>query len=84
MKSKERGSTQFKINLTHSIGDGIRPILEWDELSMGSYEVVFLQMQPCLISHLKHLWYLMLIMVLFVLSVGFLQNVLNLLLDVLN
>jgi hypothetical protein len=51
---------------------------------MGSYEVIFLQMQPYLISHLKILWYPMLIMVLLVLRVGFLQNIMNFLLDVMH
>jgi ABC-type dipeptide/oligopeptide/nickel transport system permease subunit len=51
---------------------------------MGSHEALFLQMQPYLISHPKLVWYPMLIMVLLVLGIGFLQNVLNLLLDMLH
>jgi hypothetical protein len=51
---------------------------------MGSYEVLFLQMQPYLISHLKLVWNPMLIMALLVLGIGFLQNIMNLLLDVLD
>jgi hypothetical protein len=54
------------------------------ELLMGSYEALFLQMQPYLISHLKLVWYPMLIVVLLVLGIGFLQNIMNLLLDVLD
>jgi hypothetical protein len=41
-------------------------------------------MKPYLISHLKHVWYMMLIVALIVLGVGFLHNIMNLLLDVLD
>jgi hypothetical protein len=51
---------------------------------MGSYEVLFLHMQPYLISHLKLMWYPTLIMELLVLSVAFMQNIMNLLLDVMD
>jgi hypothetical protein len=51
---------------------------------MGSCEALFLEMQPYLISHLKIVWYLMLILVLLVLGIGFLQNIMNLLLYVLD
>jgi hypothetical protein len=51
---------------------------------MGSYEMLFLQMKPYLISHLKVVWYMMVIVALIVLGVGFLQNIMNLLLDVLD
>jgi hypothetical protein len=51
---------------------------------MESYGVLFIQIQPYLISYLKLVWYHMLTMVLLVLSIGFLQNIMNLLLDVLD
>jgi hypothetical protein len=51
---------------------------------MVSYEELFLQMKPYLISHLKHFWYSMLIMVFLVLGIGFIQNIMNFLLDLLN
>jgi hypothetical protein len=51
---------------------------------MGLYEALFLQMQPDLISQLKFVWYPMLIMALFVPGIGFLQNIMNFLLDVLD
>ena len=51
---------------------------------MGSCEALFLQMQPYLISHLKFVWYLMMIVELIVLGIGFLNNIMNLLLDVLD
>jgi hypothetical protein len=41
-------------------------------------------MQPYLISHLKRVWYSMMIVVLLVLGISFLQNVMNLFLDVLD
>jgi hypothetical protein len=50
---------------------------------MGSCEALFLQIQAYLISHLKLMWYPMLILALLVLGVGFLQNIMNLFLDVL-
>jgi hypothetical protein len=51
---------------------------------MGSCEVLFLQMQPQLIPHLKFVWYSMLIVALLVLGIGFLHNIMNLFWDVLN
>jgi hypothetical protein len=50
---------------------------------MGYFEVHFLQMKPNLISHLKFVQYPMFIMALLVLGIGFLHNLMNLLLDVL-
>jgi hypothetical protein len=49
---------------------------------MGSCEVIFLQVQPHLISNMELVWYSMLIMALIVLGIGFLQNIMKLLLDV--
>lgn len=51
---------------------------------MGSCEELFLQIQPYLISHLNLVWNPMLIMSLFVLGIGFLQNIVDLLEDVLD
>jgi hypothetical protein len=51
---------------------------------MGSYKAFLLQIQPNLVSHLKLVWHPMLIMVLLVLSIGFMQNILNMLAYVLN
>ena len=45
--------------------------LEWAELSMGPFEVLFLQMQPYLISLLELVWNSMLIVALLILSIGF-------------
>ena len=53
-------------------------------LPIGSCEVLFLQMQPNLVAHLEFVWNPMLIMALLVLGIGFLQNIMDLLLDVLN
>ena len=41
-------------------------------------------MQPNLVANLEFVWNLMLIMVLLVLGIGFLQNIMHLLSDVLN
>ena len=54
------------------------------KLPIGSCEVLFLQMQPNLVSHLEFVWNPMLIMALLVFGIGFLQNIIDLFLDVLN
>jgi hypothetical protein len=51
---------------------------------VGACEALFLQMQPHLITNLKLVWNLMLVMLLLVLGIGFLQDIMNLLLDVLD
>ena len=51
---------------------------------MGSYENLFLQMQPNLIPHLELVWNPMLVMSLLVHSINLFQNVMDLLVDVLN
>jgi hypothetical protein len=84
VQAKERGNTQFKSILTHNLCDGVRPISKWFELLVGACEALFLQMQPHLITNLKLVWNLMLVMSLLVLGIGFLQDIMNLLLDVLD
>ena len=54
------------------------------KLPIGSYEALFWQGQPNLVSHLEFVWNPMLIMALLVLGIGFLQNIMDLLSDVLN
>ena len=49
-----------------------------------SYESLFLQLEPNLVAHLEFVWNSMLIMALLVLGIGFLQNIMDLLSDVLN
>ena len=51
---------------------------------MGSCGPIFLQMQPNLITHMKLVWHSMLVMLLLVLGIGFLQNVMELLADVIS
>ena len=51
---------------------------------MGSCKVFFLQVQPNFVSLLKLMWNPMLIMALFVLVIGLLQDILNLLANVLD
>ena len=58
--------------------------MKWTKLSIRSCEALFLQMQPNLVYHLEFVWNSMLIMALLVLGIGFLQNIMDLLLDVLN
>jgi hypothetical protein len=84
VRTKKGWSVELKIIATHNLGDSVRPIEKWAELPMGPCKVLFLQMQPDLISHLKLVGYSVLIMVLLVLSIGFLQNLMDVLVDVLN
>ena len=70
--------------MPHNIGDGVRPIEKWTKLPIRSCEALFLQKQPNLVAHLEFVWNPMLIMALLVLSVGFLQNIKDLLSDVMN
>jgi hypothetical protein len=84
VQSKEGGNVELKRIVTHFLGDGIRYIVEWTKISMGSCKALFLQVQPKFISHLKLVWHLVLIMALLVLGIGLLQNILNLLTDVLD
>ena len=51
---------------------------------MSTYEVLFLKMQPNLVAHLAFVWNPMLITVLLVLGIGFLQNIMDMLSNVLN
>ena len=51
---------------------------------VGSSEVLLLQMQPHFVAHLEVVLHPMLIMSLLVLSIGSVQDVMNLLTDVLN
>ena len=53
-------------------------------LAVGSSEALLLQMQPHFVTHLEVVWHPMLIMSLLVLSIGSVQDVMNLLPDVLN
>jgi hypothetical protein len=84
LQSKEGGNFDLKSIVSHIIGDAVRFIAEWMKLPMESYKAFFLQVQPNFISHLKLVWHLMLIMALFVLGIGLLQNILNLLAYVLD
>ena len=51
---------------------------------IGSNKTFLLYMQLDLLSHLKLMWCPMLIMTFFVLSIGFIHDIMNLLVDVLN
>jgi hypothetical protein len=82
--AKEGGNVELKIIFTHNLGDGVRSIVEWKNIMMGSCKELFMKMQPNFISHLKLVWNPMLIMVLLVLGIRILQNILNLLADVLD
>jgi hypothetical protein len=72
VKAKEGGNVELKIIFTHSLGDGLRSIMEWNKLLMRLCNPFFLQVQPNFVSHMKLVWHPMLIMVLLVLGIGLL------------
>jgi hypothetical protein len=84
VSTKEWWNAELKGILPYSLGEGVRPISKQTKLVVGSIEVLLLQMQPHFVAHLEVVWHLMLIMSLLVLSIGFVQDVMNLLADVLN
>jgi hypothetical protein len=84
VQTKEWWNAKLKGIFPYSLGEGVRPISERTKLAVGSSEVLLLQMQPHFIAHLKVVWHPMLIMSLLVLSIGSVQDVMNLLVDVLN
>ena len=54
------------------------------KLPIRSCEALFLQMQPNLVGHLEFVGNSMLIMALLALGIGFLQNIMDLFLDLLD
>ena len=74
----------FKGIITDFLSDGVQPRSKWAQLATGSCGPLFLQMQPNLITHMKLVWHSMLVMLLLVLGIGFLQNVMELLADVIS
>jgi hypothetical protein len=84
VQSKEGGNVELKSIATHNLGDGVRSIVKWTKLLMGSWKAFFLHVQPNFISHLKLFWHSVLFMALLVPSIGLFQNMLNLLVDVMD
>jgi hypothetical protein len=72
-KPRKGGMLSSKSLSPIDLGDGIRSIVEWMKLPMGSCKAFFLQLQPNFISHLKLVWHLVLIMVFLVLGIGLLK-----------
>jgi hypothetical protein len=69
VQGKERRNVELKIIIPHYLGDGLRPIMEWAKLPMGSCKAFFLQVKPNFVTHVKLMWHPMLIMVLLVLVI---------------
>ena len=84
MQTKKWWNVKLKGIFPYSLGEGVRHISERTKLAVGSSEALLLQMQPHFVSNLEVVWHPMLIMSLLVLSIGSVQDVLNLLVDVLN
>jgi hypothetical protein len=84
VQTKEWWNAELKGIFPYNLGEGVRPISEQMKLAVGSSKALLLQMQPHFVAHLEVVWHLMLIMSLLVLSIGSVQDVMNLLADVLN
>jgi hypothetical protein len=84
VQTKEWWNVELKGIFPYSLGEGVWPILKRMKLAVGSNEAFLLQMQPHFVAHLEVVWHPMLIMSLLVLSIGSVQDVMNLLADVLN
>ena len=84
VQTKEWWNAKLKDIFPYSFGEGVRPISERTKLAVGSNKALLLQMQPQFVTHLEVVWHPMLIMSLLVLSIGYVQDVMNLLADVLN
>jgi hypothetical protein len=72
VQAKERRNVELKIIIPHNLGDGVWPIMEWENLSMGPCKAFFLQVQPNFVAHMKLMWHPMLIMALRVIVIGLL------------
>jgi len=44
VQAKEWGNVELKIIISHSLGDGVWPILEWENLAVGPNEALLMQM----------------------------------------
>lgn len=84
MQTKEWWNAELKGIFPYSLGEGLQPISKRMKLAVGSSEALLLQMQPHFVANLEVVWHSMLIMSLLVLSIGSVQDVMNLLADVLN
>jgi hypothetical protein len=84
VQTKEWWNANIKGTFPYSLGEGVWPISEWTKLAVGSSEALLFQMQPYFVAHFEVVWHPMLIMSLLVLSIGSVQDVMNLLEDLLN
>jgi hypothetical protein len=84
VQTKEWWNADLKGIFPYNLGEGVGPISKRTKLAVGSSDTFLLQMQPHFVAHLEVVWHPMLIMSLFVLSIGSVQDVMNLLADVLN
>jgi hypothetical protein len=84
VQTKEWWNVELKGIFPYSLGEAVWPISKQMKLAVGSSEAFLLQMQPHFVAHLEVVWHPMLIMSLLVLSIGSVQDVMNLLADVFN
>jgi len=84
MQTKDWWNTELEGIVPYYLGDNVWPISERAKLADWPSEALVLQMQPNFVTHLELVWHPMLIMLLLVLSIGSIQYVMDLFVDVLN
>ena len=77
-------SNELKNIISHNLGNKVRPISKMSRLSMAFGKVFFLQMKPSFVAHLKLVCHAILVVSLCVLSIGYVQYVMELLADLIN
>jgi len=71
MQVEVRWEIQLESILTHSLIDGVRLVAKRFELSSGSYESLFLLIQPHLVINLELMLNPMMVLLLLVIGIGF-------------
>lgn len=84
VRTKERWDAELKGIVPDNLGDGVWPISECQKLAVVSSKALLLKMYPNFVAHLEFMRHSMLIMALLVLSIGSVQYIMDLLVDVLN
>jgi hypothetical protein len=69
VQAKEWGKVELKIIVTRILGNGVGSTTWRKNIPMRPSKVIFLQVKPNFVSHLKHVWYPMVIMALLVLGI---------------
>ena len=84
MQSKERWNVEIKVIVPYNLSDSVWHISERAKLAVRPNKALFLEMKPNFFAHLELMQHLMLIMALLVLSIGSIQYIVDMLVDVFN